>query len=313
MRKITAIIAIGFFLVLCNALSPSRRVGTTAFPLLLKMDAGAKATALGGAWVGWARSAEAFAANPAASAFIKNRGANASFANFWGLFNYGFAGYYHTFNDNNTAAIGFSMVSYGSDFVRTDDIGNEIGKFAAGDLSMIVNYARKIGKNIAIGISAKPLYSSADTFSAIGLCADVGGIMKMERDKARIGFVVSNIGKMISSYGDEKYPLPLTAKLGGSYILPGFPGTFGAQIETGYDIDFLARAGIELDFLKPVFLRVGYALKPHAKEDPSDMEKLNGLSAGMGFDYRFISFNYALQHYGVLGMVHKFDLSYWGF
>ena len=297
----------------CFAFSSSENVGTTSFPFLLKMDIGARSTALAGAWIGWAKSADGFAHNPAAAALMKSRGATASFGNYWGLFNAGFAGYYHSVSENTGIAAGVRMVSYGGDFIRTDSEGNEHGTFSAGDFALYMTYAIKISKTIAVGLTMKPIYSSADTFTASALCADIGTIIKFQRDKARVGIVLSNLGAMLSTYGENKYPLPMMAKIGGYYTLPGFPGSFGAQIETGNDVDIAARMGIEFDFLKPAYLRVGYIFRPKPEEGDSDIEVWNGLTAGTGFDYKKVSFNYSMQHYGVLGIIHKFDLAYWGF
>jgi len=310
MKKILFAILIAAGLSL--AISPSNDAGTTAFPFLLKSDIGTKASALGGAWVGWGKSADGFAYNPASSGFGRKRSVTASFGNFWGLFNAGFVGYSQKLDDHNSVSTGLNIVSYG-DFTETDIDGNETGNFSGSDFEFIGSYARRLNKNIAVGMTGKLLYSGIDTFSASAAALDVGVMYRDRRDNARAGIVISNLGAMISTYSNDKPPLPWTVKIGGYYDLPGFPGEIGAQVETAKDVDICARAGIEFDFLKPVFFRIGYIYHPKPEEDPSNSEQLNGLTAGAGIDYKKFTFGYSIQNYGVLGFVHRAEIGYTAF
>jgi len=307
------IVALLSFIFIIFGLSPSDDVGTTAFSYLLKNDTGARGSALGGAYVGWGKSQDGFSYNPAAVGFLKYRGVSVEYENLWGMFNAGYAAYHQSLGRNDYTAVALKTISYGGDFVRTDGEGYENGTFSVGDFSVEMTYSRKLSKVVSIGGAMKFLYSFADTFSASALCGDVGAMFSFERDKLRAGIVVTNIGSMIGGYTDEKYPLPLTVKAGTSYDLPGFPGVFGTQVETGTDIDFKARAGMELDFIKNFALRFGYILQPKAEEDPSDSETLNGITADAGIYYKKFSLDYAMQNYGLLGMAHKVSIAYRGF
>ncbi len=305
-------LALALLLAGCFGLSIWDGAGTAAFPFLLSSDWGAYGSSVGGAWVGWARSPDAFVYNPAATALAKRRGASASFGAFWGLFSAGMATYYQPVGERVKFALALPFVSYG-EFRRTNELGELEGTFSAGDYMLVVSAALRASKSLCVGASVKGIYSAADTFSASAVCADVGVLAKFQRDRVRMGFVVANLGGMTSAYGDERYPLPLAAKLGVSYRLPGFPGTFGAQVESGLDRLFCARAGVELDFLKPLLLKVGYVLRRRSDEDPSGSEALRGLTAGAGVDYKHLTFAYSMQHFGALGVAHTFSVGYWGF
>ena len=310
MKKILFLMSISAGLLF--ALSPSSNAGTTAFPFLLENDVGTSGSALGGAYVGWSKSADGFMFNPASSAFRRKRSVIASFGNFWGLFNAGFTAYSQKIDDKNSVSAGANIVSYGN-FTRTDDEGNETGDFSGSDFEFIASYSRRLNKNFAVGANGKLLYSSIDTFSSSAMALDIGVMYRDRRDDARAGLVLSNLGAMLSAYGTDKPSLPWAVKLGGYYDLPGFPGEIGAQIETAADVDFCARVGIEFDFLKPLFFRIGYVYRPKPSEDPSNSEQLNGLTAGAGINYKKFTFGYSIQNYGVLGFVHRAEIGYTSF
>jgi len=312
MIKKTIFLPVILIAAISFALSPSDNAGTTGFSFLLGTDVGARAPALGGAWAGWGKSADGFAYNPAATGFSRGRSVIASFGNFWGLFNSGFTGYIHELSDNDFVAAGLQMVSYGK-FTETNTLGEVLGEFSGSDFGLNLTYSRKIKKQISAGITTKFLFSNVDTFCASAVAFDAGVMYRARRDNARVGLVISNFGSFLSTYGDVKPAMPWLIKLGGFYNLPGFPGEIGAQVETGAEVDYRVRAGMELDFLKPVYLRAGYILRPKPKENPSDSEQLNGLTAGIGIDYRKYTFSYSMQHYGVLGFVHRAAIGYVGF
>ena len=307
--KIFAVLVIAAFAGMAAAVSISDGAGTTAFAFLLENDIGVKSSALGGAWVGWGKSADAFASNPAAAVMWVKRSAEVSFGNFWELYNSGFGGYSHRIDQNTALAGGVNFVSYGS-FTRTDESGNVTGEFSGSDFEVVGAFARKFSKSLSAGISAKFLYSGVDTFTQTAVGFDLGVMYRGRRDHFRAGLVLANLGTVLSAYSETKASLPLTVKLGGYYYLPGFPGELGVQVETGKDVDLRVRAGLELDFLKPVYFRVGYVLRPNPDEDPAGTNSLNGLTAGLGLELKKFSFGYSLQHYGALGFVHRAGIGY---
>ncbi|RKZ32346.1 hypothetical protein DRQ33_06060 [bacterium] len=312
MRTLTFLTIIFCLVISSYALSTSPGAGTVAFPFLLETDTGAKASAVAGAWVGWAKSADCFTYNPAATTLRRKQSVVASFGNFWGLLNSGFVGYTNRLNDNEAFSLGFHLVSYG-EFIQTDEMGEITGEFTGNDFAVIGSYARKMFANLSAGLNTRLLYSAIDTFTQSAISFDVGIMYNDKRDDFRAGLVFSNLGLLISKYGDDSAPLPWAVKLGGYYDLPGFPGEIGAQIETSADVDIRARVGLELDFLKPFYLRFGYLLKPKPENDPSNSEQLDGLTAGAGIHYKNITFNYSVQNYGVLGFVHRAEIGYIAF
>ncbi len=305
--KLSGIVVAVIFLGIVVGISEG--AGTTAFPFLLSNDIGVKSSALGGAWVGWCKSGDAFATNPAAPMMWTSQAAEVSFGNFWGLYNSGFGGYFRKIDNKSAFAGGVNFVSYGS-FTRTDESGNVLGEFSGSDFEVIGAYARKISRHFAVGASAKFLYSGVDTFTQTGFAVDLGFLYRDRRDRSRLGLVISNLGKILSSYGETVAPMPLMVKLGGYYYLPGFPGELGVQVEAGKDVDLRVRVGLELDFLKPVYFRVGYVLRDKPDEDPAGANSLDGITAGVGVELKKFSFGYALQNYGALGIVHRAGIGY---
>jgi hypothetical protein len=86
--------------VAANASSVPDGAGQYAFPFLLSTPVGAKQTALGGAWCGWAKGPESFFANAASPVLAKGKSAAAGFENYWGLFNSGYAVYNHPLSED---------------------------------------------------------------------------------------------------------------------------------------------------------------------------------------------------------------------
>lgn len=277
----------------------------------LKMDFSPKSSALGTACVGSSEGPVGMMSNPAAMSFSKDISVATSFGSLYAGISAGHLSAQKTLNFGSLG-VGFRYVSYGT-LTKTDASGNEIGTFSSTDMAVSVLFSREIVSGLAVGISPFVASSSIDNYSALALGADLGLLYKFDRGKGYAGLVAKNLGGQVSGFGETKDTLAQGICLGASYRLKGLPFNALAQGDYFRDSGFSGGFGLELLQLKPLFLRVGYRIRPKIEGELAEGEALNGLSGGFGLNFRGIHADYSLQHFGTLGMTHKFGLAYDGF
>ena len=94
-------------------------------------------------------------------------------------------------------------------------IGRNIGYEAL----LNISYARKVAKNLSLGVSVKYISSNIDPeIKSSALASDISSFYtnSILKGKINLGFVISNIGGKMK-YSNEKYFLPMTSKLALSY------------------------------------------------------------------------------------------------
>ena len=277
----------------------------------LKMDYSPRSSALGQASVGFADGPDGMMANPAQMSFERNMSVQSSFGLLYGGITLGSIAGQREF-DFGRLGFHVKFVSYGS-MDRTDEEGQIIGSFGSTDMAFSVLYSREITENISIGLAPFFASSSIDTFSALAVGTDFGALYRFDRGKGRVGFGMKNLGTEVSAFVDTTDPLPIIASLGASYRLKGLPVYALAQGDWSQDAGFSGGFGMEIIQFKPVYLRLGYRIRPLLSGDLVENEFLNGMSAGFGVKTKNIFVDYSFQHYGSLGFTHKFALAYDGF
>ncbi len=292
----------------CYAISDNAGTCEMTF---LKMNFSPYSAALGGATAGYANGPDGMLSNPASMSFEKDLSVGTSF----GVLYAGITG------GDIVAQKGFAFgklglsirfLTYGS-MDRTNGSGEVEGSFGATDMAFSVAYSREIGNHISIGIAPFFAMSSIDTFSSSAVGFDIGGIYKFDHGRGRLGIALKNAGTNISANIDSASSLPLNASVGTSYRLKGLPLYALAQGDYFSDGGFTGGFGIEVVQFKPLYIRAGYRIRDNIDGDLAEGETLRGLSAGFGLDLSGISADYAFEHYGVLGMTHKFAIAYDGF
>ena len=158
--------------------------------------------------------------------------------------------------------------------------------------------------------SARVSQQTIDDESAIALLGDIGGAYHVNEYFA-FGATLTNFGYM-SDYDGEKETAPMALQAGVTGIVP-IAKLFGLESEWNLHLSADAyrradmedpewRFGGEIDYMQTLALRVGYAARPDTED---------GVSAGLGFNFGMISFDYAYSpkkafdggyHYLTLGM-----------
>jgi len=311
MRKfVVSAVLVGGLVFLLS--SPSRginsKVGTTAYGFL-KIDVGARSTAMGGAFVGLSDDETALYFNPAGLGQMETRRFFTTYNNFIADIQSGFLGYVHPYSENTTLGFSISYFNFGS-FTRTDNQGAELGTFGASDLALSFSISRGVSPRFNLGMTGKFIYEKIEGFSSDALALDLG-ILYISRDnRTRIGGVSQNIGTQLKGHTpSHKDPLPTSIKLGISHHMRELPLIVALDVSQPFDNDIFFNLGGELTALKPLYLRFGWSSFGKNFKTDSDKDNRAGFAAGFGITWKHYHFDYAYSSYADLGGAHKISIS----
>jgi hypothetical protein len=315
------------------------KVGATSANFL-QMEVGARAMAIGGAYVGFADDAMALFWNPAGIGL--NQGLRAAYQQ-----TEMYAGIRH-----QLLAVMYALSS-------TDQLGLlvnylDVGKmeettllepegtgqyFDASNIAIGLTYGRQLTNRVSFGVSFKYIQERIWLENARGFAFDVGTIYNIAENGIRIGMALTNLGPDMS-IGDaphlrfykeksedypgspqpesqlvtKNFPLPLSFSLGIAVNLMG-PNAIKANDQhrvtlslsavDAFDAPFRSNYGFEYSWSSLLALRAGY----HHNYDTA------GLSMGFGLNiHQFtsldLSVDYAWVDYGDLGALNVWGLEF---
>ncbi len=303
----TAILLFG----LCNLTGWTKdihpKTGTSAFPFL-KINLGARAVGMGGAFTGLADDESTLHYNPAGIASFEGKRFIAGYHNYFADMQSGFLGYTNQFSERLCWGGWVSYLNYG-EFIETDTSGNVLGDFSGGDILAAVTLAVKQGHNFALGGTMKLIYERVHEYSATGVAVDLGAKYSSDRGRFGAGLMIQNLGKQLSALGVEKYRLPLTFR-GGLSIRPrAFPLIVASDVILPVDNDVILALGADYYEFKPFYARLGWnSFGSNFRGADSD-DTWAGLSLGVGFDYGKVHIAYAYCPSADLGQSHRVTLT----
>ena len=311
MKKIVAcgiLILALMFLISATSWGINSKVGTTAYGFL-KIDVGARSTAMGGAFVGLSDDAAALYFNPAGLIQTETKRFFTTYNNYITDIQSGFLGYVHPYSENTRLGASIYYFNYGS-FTKTDDQGIDLGTFGASDFAIAISLAQKINTQFSLGATGKLIYEKIDGYSSDALALDLG-ILYISRDnRTRIGGVGQNIGTQLKGHTkSHKDPLPASVKLGISHRMREIPLIVALDAAKPFDNDIFFNLGGEFTALKPLYLRLGWSSFGKNFKTDSDKDDWAGFAAGFGVTWKVYRFDYAFSSYADLGGVHKISIS----
>lgn len=279
----------------------------------LKMDVGARAVGLGGAYTALADDVTAIYWNPAGLAQLDQIELNFMHNQWFSGINYEFLGAAYPV-ENLTFATSFTYL-YMNEIKEvlndTQGQGNgrywETGKvFSAEDMALSLAFAQAIEKNFFMGVNFKYINENIENESASGFALDLGVIYKPQ-NRFGFGFVISNLGPNMKFIKDE-FTLPLTCRAGIAYK-PGENFIFAFDAKKIKDEKLSFSAGMESLFGKWLSLRFSGVTRRNNKL--GDFKGLpTGVVAGCGFKFSdSLIMDYAYVPYGDLGDTHRISLS----
>ncbi len=298
------------FLVLSLSLVGQLAAGapaTSGFQFL-KMQVGARAAAMGGAFLAIPGDVNSLFYNPAGIASIASKAASFSYHDDLFDFNSGFIGYVHP--EIGPGNIGVSVLyrDYGS-LERTDVSGRELGTFSANSIAFAASYGMSPIENLHIGGSLKYIRGAIDVYSADAVAVDAGVMYSIPAQQLTFAVGLFNAGATMSAFVNEKHDLPMQLRVGLSKALAHLPLLLGVNVYKYNDEPWYFALGGEFTLTPNLFLRLGYDSYGRDLDVDSTKDTLAGASIGAGFLWQKISFDYAFSSLGALGSLNRFTIS----
>jgi hypothetical protein len=284
----------------------SKNDAGTSAAQFLKLGAGARVTAMGGASAGLSGDSTDIYWNPAGLNQITGKGSlSAMNASWFEDISYDWVSFAMPYKNWGVFGIGAQYLSYGS-IKQIDDTGLETGDFSPADLCVSLSYARKY-KGIDFGANVKyVLLKILDSASAYAV--DLGAQYKVKNalnNKLTLGLVAQNIGTQIK-FINEADPLPFNIKLGGAYEIKS---NWLAVLDVNAPIDDMVNVGAGTEYCYKVKEEIGLIGRAGYNTQNSQTGGLNGVSAGIGIKYTDYCLDYAFVPYGELGNTQRISLA----
>jgi len=344
MKRITKI---GLFLILLASVFAQNliaqdltKVGTTSADFLM-IEAGARAQAMGGAYIGVADDATALYWNAAGAGLIGKGAAQYQFGKRFADITHHFMGVTYPLTDEDVIGFSVQYLDYGEMEVTTIEEPEGTGEtFSASSIAINLSYAKQLTDRVYVGFTGKYIYEEIWLEHGSGFAFDISTMYDMREIGVRIGMTISNLGPEMgidegphltfykqkpddypgspqpeSQLVTQKFPLPTGFALGISSVIVGVNSPFvqsgehkvllAASINDYFNAPFRGNLGVEYGWQELIFLRGGYRIG-------YDTQKL---SLGFGLDfYRFTNQNIRLDYvwvdYDDLGGVNIWSLEF---
>ncbi len=329
--SLTAWITAAVFLCPLLAAASGRLGGTSA-----NLGVGARAEAMGGAFVAVADDASALYWNPAGLGLLSESRLSGAHTEYLAGIRYEWVGFVQPVQDVGSVGASGKFL-FGGDVAHTVESPGgvqERGTFAYTTRNVQVAVGSKplgrfrVGGGIELAREGFDFSSAAAEIPASETdvtLVHVGGLYTPPFDGVRVGAALRNVGSDIELAG-EPAPVPRLLQIGGSYerrieSLPDDPGVDAfemgvtpsaaadaAVITLSMDLRFMRaespglRAGAEYRFRNGFAIRAGYR-----SDGPFDVA--SRLSAGLGYLTDSYEVDYAFAPMGDLGSVHRMSFT----
>ncbi|MEI6680344.1 MAG: type IX secretion system protein PorQ, partial [Mariniphaga sp.] len=142
----------------------------------------------------------------------------------------GFASYGFNLNKLGNFAATMQYYSYGKSD-RTDEYGQPIGQFNAGEYAFNLGWGRMLDSVFSIGANFKMIYSGLETYNSFGMAVDVAGSY-IPNESFCASILFRNIGRQITAYTSAGVePLPFEIQAGISQKLAHVPFRYSLLLQ----------------------------------------------------------------------------------
>lgn len=309
MRDIAVLLILALVLPsVAGAAQEFEKVGTIGGQFL-KIGIGARATAMGSAFVSVADDASAIYWNPAGVARIYKNVVNVNHSAWLADISFTQAAYvFHVGFLPGTFAVNARSLYMDAQPVRTVFRPDGEGRsFDAGDIAFGVTYARSLTDKFSAGISANYVQSTLASYQASAYTFDFGTLYDTGYRSLRIGMSIQNLGSDMK-FIEDTVKMPSVFRVGMSMSLyedATHRVLSSAEFSHPPDNNERANWGVEYGFKEFFFLRGGYLFK-------YDLERF---SAGMGFKVPSslnseATVDYSYQDMSTLDAVHRISVDF---
>ncbi len=299
--------ALGFTLFSFNA-----RAAERAGAAFLKIDVGARAIGMGGAFTAVADDASAAYWNTAGLAALQRREAVAAHADWLAGLRHDYAAYAHPGAFGGT--LGVNVVSLRAGEIEGRDSQRQaVGSFTAADTAVGVSFAKSLGMTMA-GINVKLIEQRLASHRARGAAVDLGLLRPLPIQGLTLGLAAQNLGPRLAFDDSRSFALPFMLKTGLAYSPLRFLTMAGDLKYEPRNRLWQAAYGIEFTPLPLLALRAGYHLNPFGGALIGSAEEesnpLAGFQGGIGVAAgKSCRLDYAIVPLGDIGNVQRFSLS----
>ncbi len=311
------------------------RVGTTAAQFL-KLGVGARAIALGGAYVAESSDLSSLYWNPAGLARLDGSGVQLNKTRYLAGVDYNMAAFGTRIRDIGSIGLSILLLDSGNMAVRTEAEPEGTGEqFKVQSFAIQTTFARNLTDRFSIGGSLKYIQERIWHSTASAFAFDVGTLFTTPFDGVRLGASLSNLGPKMrmdgrdilfsedpnpnttgtaeivnAQYRMDAHPLPLVFRVGVAWDAYE-SGTHRLLVSTDAahpnDNAEYVNAGMEYTFRELFSVRVGYRslFEPDGEQ---------GLTAGASIQLRIdrslrTSLDYAYADFGRLTQTHWFTVN----
>jgi hypothetical protein len=300
MKRSIAVLAVG----VCLAVVPGLALGEdgTTGLTFLKLGVGARAIAMGDAYVAVGGDASSIYWNPAGTASVDGIDGLLMHGEWFEGIRYDFAG---AVRSDGQQAFGLGIVGlYMDDLERREGPTEEpIGHFGVFDFALAGTYARRLTEYLDAGIGVKYLYEKIDDETAGGGAVDLGAQYRIPTVPGlSAGVAVQNLGPQMK-FVEDGFDLPVTYRVGAA-LRSRIEAAGGDVLVTGdavipNDGDTKYHFGLEFEYARMIALRFGYR---------TGWDNQN-VSMGFGVKVDRFRLDYAyVPFYSDLGDTHRISL-----
>lgn len=168
--------------------------------------------------------------NPALLNPEMNQDMLVNYVNYFTDINYGYAAYATNLNNKGTFSGGIQYINYGK-FIAADEKGIVTGEFKAAEYAINLIYAQAIDSNFRVGVNVKPIISTLEKYTSLGLVADFGVVYNKPRSLFTAALVIKNLGTQLKTYANQKESMPFNIQLGISQKLKHAPFLFSITFD----------------------------------------------------------------------------------
>ncbi len=321
MKKILFIISILIFVNKVNAqLFPTlggQRAGISAVQFL-KIGVGARASAMGDAFVPVANDASALYWNPAGVIQAKQNQLIISHNNWVADISHEFIGGIYKFSQNDAVGISFTSLHMDNMPVTTEfePFGNG-QSFTFGDLAIGLTYSRQMTDKFSFGATVRYVEETLDKLKMRGVVIDLGTLYWTGLGSTRFAVAITNFGNEMAPDGKvllwgkreksdwQSFSPPTLFRLGFAfepYQTSENRITTAIQLNHPNDNSENVALGFEYSWKEIFYLRGGYKINA----DEQNFTFGTGLAVPLGIAR--VNFNYAYSNFTRLGSAHRFSL-----
>lgn len=210
----------------------SAQLGGQSAYRLLDIPSSARASALGGNYIAVKDGDLNLGVfNPALLDKDASRQVALSFLPYFEGIKVGYVAYGHHLDSSRiTLAGSVQYLDYGT-FQRTDEVGEILGEFRAGEQVIQVGAGYPVDSLFSVGANVKFINSALDTYRSTAWGVDLGGTFHKRKLGLTISAMLRNIGAQLSSYTEEREKLPFQAQFGVTYKFKHAPFRLGLMAE----------------------------------------------------------------------------------